>query len=278
MAPTHALFDVELRSMRRVRAERLGFADFLHMEAVTIIKERLEEVNKTFNATLVVSGQPKLWQKEFPNADVIPDQDALSPQGTYDLAIHGLCAHSANDPVGQFVQLRHALKPDGLMLAVMFGGQTLHELRASLAEAEAAVRGGLSPRVAPMGEIRDLGGLIGRAGLALPVADNIVLNVTYDTPFHLMRDLRAMAETNVMTAQERGFMRRDMLARAVEIYAKSYGLPDGRIKATFELVFLTGWAPSDTQQKPLQPGSAKTRLADALGTTERPAGQKPGQD
>ena len=278
MATPPALFDANLKNLRRARADRIGFADFLHFEAMSIIRERLQEVNKTFNDVVVVSGQPALWQNQFPKASVIPDHDTLALKGSFDLAIHGLCAHSANDPVGQFVQLRHALKPDGMMLAVMFGGQTLHELRASLAEAEAQIRGGLAPRVAPMGEIRDLGGLIGRAGLALPVADNLELTVTYETPLHLMRDLRAMGETNMLAAQERHFMRRDMLLRTLEIYTQSYGQADGRVPATFELVFLTGWAPAETQQKPLRPGSAQARLADALGTAEVPAGQKAGKD
>lgn len=275
MAASEPLFDEQLLNLRRERADRIGFASFLHEEAMSIIHERLQEVNKTFNDVLVASGQSKIWQIGFPQAKIIADTDTLAIEGSYDLAIHGLSAHSANDPVGQFVQLRNALRPDGLMIAVMFGGQTLHELRASLAEAEVQVRGGLSPRISPMGEIRDLGGLIGRAGLALPVADNIVLDVTYETPLHLMRDLRAMGETNILSAQERGFMRRDLLARAAEIYHDAYSNPDGRIRATFELVFLTGWAPSATQQKPLRPGSAQSRLADALNTTEIPSGETP---
>ena len=278
MAAQQPLFDTQLRKLRRDRADKIGFADFLHSEASIILRERLEEVNKTFKNILVATGRKCLWQKYFSDADVIDDTETLDINGTYDLAIHGLSAHSANDPVGQFVQLRHALKPDGLMLVVMFGGQTLHELRASLAEAETEVRGGLAPRVSPMGEIRDLGGLIGRAGLALPVADNIVLNVTYETPLHLMRDLRAMGETNILSAQERGMMRRDLLTRAMDIYAQAYSTPEGRITATFELVFLTGWAPSETQQKPLRPGSAQSRLADALKTTEIPAGDFPKDD
>ncbi len=276
MAGSPPLFDMQLRSLRRARASRIGFADFLHEEAASILQERLQEVNKTFNDVLVVTGHGDVWQNKFPKADIIADSETLDTGKAYDLAIHGLSAHSLNDPVGQLVQLRHALKPDGLMLVVMFGGQTLHELRASFGEAEAEVRGGLSPRVSPMGEIRDLGGLIGRAGLALPVADNIVLNVTYETPLHLMHDLRAMGETNTLSAQERGFMRRDLLSRMFEIYAQAFGTDEGRVSATYELVFLTGWAPSETQQKPLRPGSAQSRLADALKTTEVPAGEKPG--
>jgi len=167
MAGSPPLFDMHLRDLRRARAQRLGFADFLHEEAASILKERLQEVKKPFNDILIATGQPGVWRKTFPNADIIADADVLEIEGSYDLAIHGLSAHGSNDPVGQFVQLRRALKPDGLMLVVMFGGQTLHELRSAFGEAEAEVRGGLSPRISPMGEIRDLGGLIGRAGLAL---------------------------------------------------------------------------------------------------------------
>lgn len=276
MTSQPALFDPDIRAMRRARAARVGFADFLHLEAMSIIGERLEEVNKDFNDKIIVSGMPDLWARGFARARAIPDTDVLDTKGPYDLAIHGLCAHSANDPIGQFVQLKRALKPDGMMIAVMFGGQTLTELRACLAQAESEVRGGLSPRVAPMGEIRDLGGLLGRAGLALPVADNIVLNVTYESPVHLMRDLRAMGETNPLAAQARTFMPRRLLERTQELYARAFSAPDGRINASFELVFLTGWAPSDNQQKPLRPGSAQARLADALKTTEQPTGEKPG--
>jgi hypothetical protein len=158
----------------------------------------------------------------------------------------------------------------------MFGGETLHELRAALAAAEVEILGGLSPRVAPMGEIRDLGGLLQRAGFALPVADAERFDVTYATPLDLMRDLRAMGETNVMRARLARPMRRDMLARACEIYTDRFALPDGRIPATFEVLFLTGWAPAPSQQQPLRPGSAKARLADALGVAERGAGEKAG--
>jgi len=175
--------------------------------------------------------------------------------------------HWTNDPVGQLVQMRHALQPDGLMIAVMFGGQTLQELRIAFAEAEARVEGGISPRIAPMGEIRDLGGLLQRAGYALPVADSITLNVEYDTPIHLMNDLRNMGETNSLYERRR-VLKRETLAMAAEIYSSNYTKTSGRIGATFEFVFLTGWAPSDDQQKPLRPGSAQQSLADALGTTE----------
>jgi len=179
-----------------------------------------------------------------------------------------MALHWANDPVGQLIQCLRALKPDGLFLAVMFGGQTLHELRAALAQAESEVSGGLSPRVAPMGEIRDLGGLLQRTGFALPVADRLVLKASYADLPGLMHELRAMGEGNALAQRMRRFAPRRLFSRAEEIYRAAYGLEDGRLPATFELVFLQGWAPDESQPKPLRPGSAQARLADALGAPE----------
>jgi hypothetical protein len=158
----------------------------------------------------------------------------------------------------------------------MFGGQTLHELRACLAEAEAELTGGLSPRVLPMGEIRDLGGLLGRAGFALPVADSFTKTVLYTDALHLMRDLRAMGESNALAARLRRPTRRSVLLRAAEIYQNRFATPDGRIPATFEIICLTGWTPHDSQQKPLRPGSAAARLADALNAAETPLSDQKG--
>lgn len=183
-----------------------------------------------------------------------------------------MALHWANDPVGQIVQARRALTPDGLFLGACLGGRTLWELRSALTEAEVRLAGGLSPRVAPMGEIRDLGALIQRAGLALPVADSLALTVEYRDAFHLMQDLRAMGEGNALAARRRTVAPRALFSEAARIYAESFALPNGRVPATFEFVFLTGWAPADSQPKPLRPGSAAARLADALGVDERPAG------
>ena len=160
------------------------------------------------------------------------------------------------------------MRPDGLLLAAVLGGQSLHELRASLAEAEIAVTGGLSPRVAPMAELRDLGALLQRAGLALPVADSVELNVEYRDMWHLMHDLRAMGEGNALAARLRRPTRRAVFGRAAEIYAATYPNERGGICATFEIIILTGWAPDTNQPQPLRPGSATARLADALGTDE----------
>ncbi len=265
------LFDHDLLAIRRARAA--GFGDkgaFLHREIAGHVSERLMEVKKTFTDGAIIGPQGNIWAEtlDLPNTITVPDREILPlEESSLDVAIHALALHWANDPVGQLVQMRRALRPDGLMIAALFGGQTLNELRSALAEAETEIEGGLSPRVAPMGEIRELGGLIQRAGLALPVADSVVLNVTYETPLHLMHDLRAMGETNVMLARRKTPMRRETLLRAMEIYARNYTV-DGRINATFEVIFLTGWAPSENQQKPLRPGSAQTSLAAALGTKE----------
>ena len=275
-----ALFDTGLLALRRERAARLGGADFLHAAVAGEIAERLKEVNRTFRAPAIVGPRAGLWAEALgmPEARAVADAEVLAlDEGAHDLVVHGLALHWANDPVGQLVQARRALQPDGLLLAALFGGETLYELRAALAEAEVATLGGLSPRVAPMGEIRDLGGLLQRAGLALPVADSQRFDVTYASALALMRDLRAMGETNVMHDRLRRPMPREMLAQACAVYAERFGLPDGRVAATFDVIFLTGWAPSPDQPKALRPGSAAARLADALGVPERSAGEKAGR-
>jgi hypothetical protein len=160
------------------------------------------------------------------------------------------------------------LKPDGLFLAALVGGETLHELRFSFAAAESEIEGGISPRVAPFADLRDLGALLQRAGFALPVTDVDRVTVRYDSVFDLMHDLRRMGATNVLLARRRAPLRRATLLRMAEIYAQRFSDPDGRVRATFEIVWLSGWAPHPDQQQPLQPGSAKARLADALGTRE----------
>lgn len=244
----------------RARASAL----FLQSEAVLEVQERLKEVNRSFTRAAVVTAFPDLW-REMHAEVVVPDNDDLMLQpGAHDLVVHAMTLHWANDPVGQLVQCRRALRPDGLFLGLMFGGRTLHELRACFAEAEAEVTGGLSPRVLPMGEIRDLGGLLQRSGFALPVADGFVRKVSYRDPWHLMADLRAMGENNALTARLRRPTRKKVLLRAVELYNLRFSTLDGRVDATFEVICLTGWAPHDSQQKPLRPGSASTRLADAL--------------
>ncbi|GAB4284122.1 MAG: methyltransferase domain-containing protein [Roseovarius sp.] len=230
-------------------------------------------VNKTFRAAAVVTGLPQLWRDLrhlHPGALVLEEDETLPlAPGAHDLLVHAMALHWANDPLGQLIQARHALRPDGLLLAVFPGGQTLHELRAALARAEIEISDGLSPRVAPMGELRALGALLQRAGFALAVADSFTLTASYSSPLALMRELRAMGEGNALAARLRRPTRRALIARACEIYTETHGR-DGRVPATFELIVLTGWAPGPGQPRPLRPGSARMRLADALGVTERP--------
>jgi SAM-dependent methyltransferase len=253
----------------RARALRSGAADFLHRAALAEAQDRLAMVNRAFTEVAIVGGWMPCWQDAFPGAAHVEDGErlALAP-GAHDLVIHAMALHWADDPVGQLVQARRALRPDGLMLAVAPGGRTLQELRAALAEAETAVLGGLSPRVLPMAEIRDLGGLLQRAGLSLPVADAVTLTANYQSAFHLMRDLRAMGEGNALANRYRRPAPRALFTQAAQRYDAAYAGSDGRITASFELIVLTGWAPDESQPKPLRPGSAAARLADALGAPD----------
>jgi SAM-dependent methyltransferase len=207
---------------------------------------------------------------------IAADEEALPfRDASLDLVVSGLALQFVNDLPGVLVQIRRALKPDGLLLAALLGGETLTELRQSFASAESEVEGGASPRVAPFADLRELGVLLQRAGFALPVTDVDRIAVRYDTVFGLMHDLRRMGATNALSARRRTPLRRATLQRLAEIYAERFADGDGRLRATFEIVWLSGWAPHPDQQKPLQPGSAKTRLADALGTREISAGEKP---
>ncbi|MEM7745321.1 MAG: methyltransferase domain-containing protein [Pseudomonadota bacterium] len=284
---------------RRDRAQRQGFAghgDFLYSLVAEQVGERLADVTRRFEQPVLIgSGGGVIAEVVAPitgpirvieraparaaAAGVNPastlDPLPLEPESA-DLIISALELHWANDLVGQLIQMRRALKPDGLLIAALFGGETLAELRASLAEAEVAVTGGLSPRIAPMAELRDLGALLQRAGFAMPVADSERVRTSYPDVRSLMRDLRAMGETNAMADRRRVFLRRDVLAATEAVYATSFPAEAGRISSTFDIVFLTGWAPAPNQPQPLRPGSAKIRLADALGTTETSAGEPAG--
>lgn len=252
---------------RRARARAEGA--FLQREALAEVEDRLAMVKKTFTAPALVTDFPQVWADHWPEATVVPAADVLDlTPGAHDLVIHAMSLHWSNDPVGQIIQCRRALQPDGMFLSVAFGGQTLQELRACLGQAEIEVAGGLSPRIAPMGELRDMGALLQRAGLALPVASALPLTVTYGDAWALMRDLRAMGEANALAARLRRPTRRAVFDRAAALYAEHFAGEDDRLLATFELIFLTGWAPDPSQQKPLRPGSAQQRLADALGTDE----------
>lgn len=263
-----ALTDVAALARQRSRAARMP-ALFLHEMVADEVQDRLAEVNRTFTAPAVITPFPAVWRERLPGARLVAPQAVLDLEaGAHDLVIHALALHWESDPIGQIIQCAHALRGDGLFIAALFGGRTLAELRAALAEAEVAVSGGLAPRILPMGEIRDLGGLLQRAGLALPVADSHCQQVSYRDAFHLMHDLRAMGETNALASRLRRFTGRGVLMQAAALYQQHY--PDGpdRVRASFETVFLTGWKPHASQQQPLRPGSARTRLADALGTVE----------
>jgi SAM-dependent methyltransferase len=200
---------------------------------------------------------------------LLGDEEAL-PFGPerFDLIVSCLALQGVNDLPGGLIQARRSLRPDGLFIGCLLGGNTLTELRQSFAAAESEIEGGVSPRVAPFADVRDLGGLLQRAGFALPVADNDSVTVRYATPFALMADLRAMGLTNNLVDRRRTPLRRATLLRMAAVYAERFADPDGRVRATFDLVWLSGWAPHESQQKPLRPGSAKSRLADALGVPE----------
>jgi SAM-dependent methyltransferase len=193
-----------------------------------------------------------------------------------DLVVSALAFQFVNDLPGALAQIRKALRPDGLLLAAFAGGDTLTELRESFAAAESELTGGASPRVAPFAEVRAMGNLLQRAGFALPVTDQDRLTLRYADMLGLMRDLRAMGATNPLVERSRVPLSRRVLIRAAAIYAERFSDPDGRVRATFDIISLSGWAPHESQQKPLRPGSARMRLADALGTIERPAGEKAG--
>jgi SAM-dependent methyltransferase len=203
----------------------------------------------------------------------LPDLESeplpLQPE-SLDLAVSGLAFQFVNDLPGVLAQIRRALRPDGLLLVAMIGGDTLTELRQSFAAAEAELEGGVSPRVAPFADLRDVGALLQRAGFALPVTDVDRIVVRYDSAFALMQDLRRMGATNILVERRRTPTRRATLLRMAQIYGERFADPDGRIRATFDVIWLSGWAPDDSQQKPLQPGSAKASLAEAVkGKTTR---------
>jgi len=289
------IFDRALLRRRRRRAAALGPATFLLDHVADDLAERLTTVLRHF-ALAVDLGTPgeavrnALARLESVGrivaADVMPDavrgetfvaaDEEAQPFGdaTLDLVVSALALQFVNDLPGVLVQIRRALRPDGLFLAALLGGETLTELRQSFAAAESDIEGGVSPRVAPFADLRDLGALLQRAGFALPVTDVDRITVRYDSVFGLMHDLRRMGATNALLARRRTPLKRTTLQRMAEIYAQRFADGDGRVRATFEIVWLSGWAPHPDQQQPLKPGSAKARLADALGTREISTGEK----
>ncbi len=290
------IFDRRLLRQRRDRVARHAARhEFLLARVADDIVERLAAVRRTFPVVLDLGAHHGLLGRRIgrlpgvatvisaeASAGLLAQCDGLRVacdeevlpfrDRSLDLVVSGLSLQHANDLPGVLTQVRRALKPDGLLLAAMLGGNTLHELRTSLLAAEEELEGGASPRVAPFADVRDLGALLQRAQFALPVVDSETVVVTYANPLALMHELRGMGAANALSARSRKPLRRATLLRSFEIYAERFGLANGRIPATFEILTLTGWAPHESQPKPLQPGSAKMRLADALGTTEQPVG------
>lgn len=280
-------FDPKLVRAHKARAAA-GFrqAAFLHARAADDLAERLEAIPRPFMRTLALGGgglisqalaaRPYLAQRlgavieaDIASGDLVLDSEFLPfTEGAFDLIVSPLMLHWVNDLPGVLVQLRMAMKPDGLLLASLFGGETLHELRFSLLQAETEITGGAGPRVAPFADLRDVGALLQRAGFALPAVDRDVVTVRYGDPLRLLADLRAMGETAALRERSPRALNRRTLSRALAIYRERFADPDGRVRATFEIVTATGWAPHASQQKPLAPGSAKARLADALGASE----------
>jgi len=272
------LFDHAALRARLARAARLGAATFLLDAVRDDLAERLGAVLRSFGGAVDI-GTPLAGLRDLlaaraakvEHVDLLASDHedlALAPQ-SIDLAVSALALQFANDLPGVFAQIRRALKPDGLFLAAMVGGDTLTELRQAFAAAESERDGGISPRVAPAIDIRDLGALLQRAGFALPVTDSDRLTVRYDNAFALMRDLRRMGATNVLVERRRVPLRRETLLRMAAIYTERFSDPDGRIRATFDVLWLSGWAPHNSQQKPLRPGSAQASLADAVKNAKR---------
>ena len=295
---------IEVFDRRAVRRHReraapvLGAHDFLLRDVAGRLAERLDDVTRRFPLALdlgchdgalgrALAGHNSI--ETIIQADLSPamaslaagggnpalaaDEEALPfTEDAFDAVFSLLSLHWVNDLPGALVQVRRALKPDGLFLAALLGGETLKELRAALLEAEIEVEGGAGPRVSPFADVRDLGALLQRAGFALPVADVDEIQVSYPDAFKLMADLRGMGEANAVADRRKGFSRRATLMRAAALYAERHVGPDGRLPATFQVVYLTAWSPHESQPQPLAPGSAKARLATALESEERSAG------
>src|ERR1700704_3425694 len=271
------LFDRALLRARQNRARRGEPVTFLFDRVAEDMEERLAAVTRGFSDTAEIWTPGELLRKQAADrfkslTRIAPDETEalrLAPE-SLDLAVSALGFQFVNDLPGALAQIRRALKPDGLLLAAMIGGDTLTELRQAFAAAEAELEGGVSPRVAPFADLRDVGALLQRAGFALPVTDVDRIVVRYDSAFTLMSDLRRMGATNVLVERRRTPTRRATLVRMAQLYGERFADSDGRIRATFDVIWLSGWAPDDSQQKPLQPGSAKASLAEAVkGKTTR---------
>lgn len=270
MSKNRTIFDMNVLKIKQERAKILTSVNFVDEFAVNQASDILSEIRRKFLKSAIIGRRADYWSNnlELGNVTLIDEAEKLNfKRKKFDLIIHALSLHRCNDPIGQLIQIRQALNLDGLMLVFLFGGETLRELRASFEAAEIKIENGISPRVAPMIEIRDAGDLLVRAGFALSVADKTDLVVSYKTPIELFYDLRNMAETSIMVNRQKNFLRRDTLNKCFEIYSNDYTMVnDERVKATFQLFCLTGWAPSDHQQKPLKPGSATHHFSEVLNT------------
>jgi SAM-dependent methyltransferase len=298
------LFDRALHRRRLDRAARgVGAAGFLKARVAEDLVERLEAVRRDFSLAVDLGARDGAFARALaasqaaakvgvlietdlsramlagrPGLRLVADEERLPfAEASLDLVVSSLALHWTNDFIGALIQIRRALKPDGLFLGAILGGATLSELRAALTAAELERLGGSGPRVSPFADAYDGAGLLQRAGFALPVADVDRVSVRYPDALVLMADLRAMGETNVLVEGARRPLSRAVLGRACALYAERFSEPDGRVTATFEIITLTGWAPHPDQQKPLRPGSAKMRLADALGAQEQSTGEKAGE-
>jgi SAM-dependent methyltransferase len=266
------LFDFSASLQARRRADALAGDRFLYRAAAEGLADRLAAVTRKFEKGLWIGDQVPAEIAPFAQSWHRSDFDAreiLTAEGPFDLAVSLFSLQWINDLPGALVQIRRLLKPDGLFLGALLGGSTLSELREAFAHAEIATRGGVSPRVAPFADVRDLGGLLQRGGFALPVSDVERLQVRYRDFSALVRDLRAHGLTNVLHQRSKRLLRRDTLAALIAHY-QSHHAQDGKLLARFETLYLTGWVPHQSQQQPLAPGSATTRLAEALGTAEHP--------
>jgi SAM-dependent methyltransferase len=273
------LFDFRTARIKRARAQRLGGSDrFLEETAAQGLAERLTAVTRSFQRGLMIGGALpqglRPFAVEWAQGEFDAHEILEAGAGSFDLAVSLFSLQAINDLPGALAQIRRALRPDGLFLGVMLGGGTLTELRDSFAVAESETLGGVSPRVSPFADVRDLGGLLQRAGFALPVADVERIHVRYGDFSALARDLRAHGLTNVLSERRKSFLGKGTLAALLTHY-RTHHASEGKLDATFEAITLTGWAPHESQQQPLKPGSAKSRLADALGVPEQPAGEKP---
>ncbi|MGH6736775.1 MAG: class I SAM-dependent methyltransferase [Methyloceanibacter sp.] len=298
MNDEHLLFDRRLLRRRRARfAHEIAAREFLIAHVAREIAERVEIMLRPFPVALDLGayhgllgravaelssvGEMVYAESAFDFAALCPrpalvcDEDLLPfKDASFNLIVSGLALHRVNDLPGALIQIRRALAPDGLFMAAALGARALIELRQALIEAESEMEGGASPRISPFADVRDYGALLQRAGFALPVTDAETLTVVYPSPRELMHEVRALGGGNVLLARSKAPLHRRTLERAEDLYRERHATSDGRATATFEFVYLSGWAPDPSQQKPLRPGSAAQRLADALGTQEHSAGDK----